>query len=191
MPPLRRTKPSRCALRRPRKREGLAFSRCTICVLRVNTYTVLRLVHGYWRWVVLATAIVVLVRSLAGLVKRKPWTPVDDRAVRAFGGALDLQIMIGLVLYFGFSPFWPATYQTFGETMRSDVARFFGVEHGIAMLLAATAAYAGRIRAKRARDARQRHLVTLVATLIFFALALWAVPWPWRVAGRPLFRTEF
>jgi hypothetical protein len=157
----------------------------------MNAYTVLRLVHGYWRWVVLATAIAVFIRAVAGFMSRRPWTPADDRASRAFGSALDLQVMIGLVLYFGFSPFWPATYRTFAETMRGDVARFFGVEHGTAMLLAATAAYVGRVRAKRAIDSRRRHRIILIAMVVFFALALWAIPWPWRVAGRPLFRTAF
>jgi hypothetical protein len=157
----------------------------------MNIYTVLRLAHGYWRWAVLATAIVVLVRALAGFMMRRPWTPADERASKAFAGALDLQILIGLVLYFGFSPFWPATYRTFSETMRSDVARFFGVEHQTAMLLAAAAVYIGRVRAGRAADARRRHRTMLVAMVIFFAFALWAVPWPWRIVGRPLFRTEF
>ena len=157
----------------------------------MNAYTLLRLVHGYWRWAVLATAIVVFGRAIAGFVRRTPWTDADERASRSFGRALDVQVVIGLVLYFGFSPFWPATYQTFSETMRSDVARFFGVEHQTAMLLAATAAYIGRARAKRAIDSTRRHRITLVAMLIFFALALWAIPWPWRIVGRPLLRTGF
>ena len=157
----------------------------------MNAYGLLRLVHGCWRWAVLATAIVVLVRAIAGSIRRTPWTAADERASRAFGSALDLQVVIGLVLYFGFSPFWPATYKTFSETMRSDVARFFGVEHQTAMLLAATAAYIGRVRGKRAVDSTRRHRVMLVAMLIFFALALWAIPWPWRIVGRPLFRTSF
>ena len=147
--------------------------------------------HGYWRWAVLATAIVVLVRAIAGFVGRTPWTTTDQRALRSFAGAFDLQVLIGLVLYFGFSPFWPATYRTFGETMRSEVARFFGVEHGTAMLLAMVAVNIGRVRAKRALDSHARHRATLVTMLVFFALALWAIPWPWRIVGRPLFRTSF
>jgi hypothetical protein len=157
----------------------------------MNAYTLLRLAHGYWRWVVLIAAIAVLVRAIAGFFGRRPWTAADERAIRGFGGALDLQILIGLVLYFGFSPFWPATYRTFSETMQSDVARFFGVEHQTAMLLAAVAVYVGRVRAKRAIDSRRRHRTMLVAMLVFFALALWAIPWPWRIVGRPLFRTTF
>lgn len=157
----------------------------------MNVYTLLRLAHGYWRWAVLAAAIVVLLRATTGYLTRRPWTPLDERASRSFGNALDLQVMIGLVLYFGFSPFWPATYRTFSETMKGDVSRFFGVEHGTAMLLAATAAYIGRIRAERAIESRRKHRAMLAAMLVFFALALWAIPWPWRIVGRPLFRTTF
>jgi len=109
--------------------------------------------------------------------------------MRRFFNALDLQVLLGLVLYFFFSPFWLATYQTFGETMRSPVARFFGVEHETAMLLAALAAHVGSHRAKLAATDTAKHRIVAVATAIFFALLLWAIPWPWREVGRPLFRT--
>ena len=28
-----------------------------------------------------------------------------------------------------------------------------------------------------------------ITMLLFFTLVLWAIPWPWRDIGRPLFRT--
>jgi hypothetical protein len=156
----------------------------------MSAYGLLRIAHGYWRWAVLAAALVVLVRAMIGVMRRRAWTPADDRASRIFGRVLDVQILIGLVLYFGFSPFWPALYRTFSETMQSDVARFFGIEHQVAMVLAAVAAQVGRSRASRALEPLRRHRTMLVAMLVFFALTLWAVPWPWRIVGRPLFRTE-
>jgi hypothetical protein len=157
----------------------------------MNTYTLLRLVHGYWRWAVLATAIVVLARIVKGFVTRSAYTPADAQSAHTFANVLDLQVLIGLILYFGFSPFWPATYRTFSETMSGDVARFFGVEHGTAMLLAAATARIGQVRAKRRIGSRNGHTVMLVTMLIFFAVALWAIPWPWRGVGRPLFRTAW
>ena len=73
--------------------------------------------------------------------------------------------------------------------MTSQVARFFGVEHETAMLLAFSAAHVGRVRAKRAFDDVHKHRAIQIAMVIFFALVLWATPWPWRSVGRPLFRT--
>ena len=52
-----------------------------------------------------------------GARARSEWTPRDDQAVRLFISALDLQLFMGVILYFVFSPFWPATYQSFHETM--------------------------------------------------------------------------
>jgi len=40
-----------------------------------------------------------------------------------------------------------------------------------------------------ARDAARQHRIVTVTMVIFFALLLWAIPWPWREVGRPLFRT--
>ncbi|HWE31463.1 MAG TPA: hypothetical protein VHB97_25850, partial [Polyangia bacterium] len=66
-------------------------------------------------------------------------------------------------------------------------ARFFGVEHETAMLLAFVTAHVGRVLSRRAPDPRKQRI--LRATMfIFFALVLWAIPWPWRAFGRPLLR---
>ena len=154
----------------------------------MSVYSLLRIVHGYWRWAVVVLAVAVLVRSMVGLVAHRSWTRTDERTLRMFSVTMDVQVLLGLVLYFVFSPFWPATYQTFSETMRSPVARFFGVEHETAMLLAAVAIYVGRQRARSATTDDAKHRIMTIAMVVFFALVLWAIPWPWREVGRPLFR---
>jgi hypothetical protein len=114
----------------------------------MSAYTLLRLVHGYWRWMALVSALVVLVRATVGAHTGSEWT--RGRACDAwFPGGGNLQVMMGRILYFAFSPFWLATYQSFHETMSSPVARFFGVEHESAML-ALIATHVGRVRAERA-----------------------------------------
>jgi hypothetical protein len=153
-------------------------------------YWILRLVHGYFRWAVLACAAVALVRTLGGVRRGRPWTDVDERASRLFVAAVDVQVSLGLVLYFGFSPFWPAVRDSFHFAMHDTSARFFGMEHETAMLLAFVVAHAGRIRIRRAVEARSKHRALLVGLFFFFALVLWAIPWPWRAIGRPLLRTS-
>ncbi|MDB4965616.1 MAG: hypothetical protein JWN44_1305 [Myxococcales bacterium] len=151
-------------------------------------YTVFRLIHSYWRWVVLACAIVVLVRSISGLTSRRGWTGGDARASRLFVIAVDVQLLLGLILYFVFSPFWNAMHGSFHAAMKDPITRFFGMEHGVAMLLALVAVHVGAVRARRATDAAAKHRALLITTVIFFALALVGMPWPWRPMGRPLFR---
>ena len=133
-------------------------------------------------------AAVALVRAAAGVYGRKEWSGADDLAGRLFITALDIQFTIGVILYFGFSPFFSAVYHTFSESMRDQGTRFFGIEHQVAMLIASGVVHAGSDRAKRLAGGPARHRAMLIVTLVFFAIVLWAIPWPWRPYGRPLFR---
>jgi hypothetical protein len=154
----------------------------------VNAYTFLRLVHSYWRWLVVATALVALVRALAGVVLRRHWSRGDERAAVAFVGAVDMQVLIGLVLYFAFSPYWTAAHTALVAALHDRVTRFFAVEHESAMLLAFVAAHLGRVLSRRQQQGPAKHRVMLITLVIFWLLIGWAIPWPWRAVGRPLLR---
>src|SRR5258705_4336534 len=145
----------------------------------MTAYGILRLVHGYWRWAVLVTGAVALVRAIAALRGRRDWSTGDERASRWFIAAVDGQVVLGVILYFGFSPFWPAVRDSFHFAVRDRSARFFGMEHETAMLLAFVAAHLGRVRIRRAPEARGKQRALLVSLTIFFAFVLWAIPWPW------------
>lgn len=157
----------------------------------MSWYELLRAVHSYWRWAVLAAAALAFLRVATGAWRRREWTAADDRAARLFIAVTDVQFLLGIVLYFGFSPFWSATYYSFAETMRDRGSRFFGIEHQTAMALGITAAHMGWDRVRRRPRTPRSHRVMLVAMLVFFAFVLWAIPWPWRPYGRPLFRTTW
>jgi hypothetical protein len=156
----------------------------------MSGYSVLLAIHGNWRWVVLGTWLWVLVRSVGGLGGKREWTKADDRAATLFVSALDIQFLLGLILYFGFSPFFQAVRQAFSTAMKNPEARFFGIEHETAMFLAIVAVHALRVRARRATEPRAKHLAMLLGALAFGVLAAWAIPWPGRPAiGRPLVRS--
>jgi hypothetical protein len=157
----------------------------------MSWYELLRLVHSYWRWAVLLSAGIALARASEGTWRGRQWARADERAARLFIRAIDIQFLLGVVLYFGFSPFWTATYYSFSETMRDQGSRFFGIEHQTAMVLAITAAHVAWHRVRRASNTAASHRTLLIGLLVFFAFALWAIPWPWRPYGRPLFRTEW
>jgi len=74
--------------------------------------------------------------------------------------------------------------------MQSPTSRFFGIEHQTAMLVAWIAVHVWRDKVKRAPGAR-RHQVVWILLVAFLPLVLWAVPWPWRIFGRPLLRTTW
>lgn len=154
-------------------------------------YALLRVVHGYWRWAVVLAAVIVLVRAAAGARNQRDWTGADARAVRFFATALDIQLTLGLILYFGFSPFFSAMVHSWAETMSDANARFFGIEHQTAMVIATAVAHIGMGRAKRAPSGPARHRAMRKTLIVFFAIVLVGIPWPWRPYGRPMFRTSW
>jgi hypothetical protein len=100
---------------------------------------------------------------------------------------LDLQVLLGGILYFAYSPFSSALFHSFRATMKDPGARFFGIEHQTAMLVALIAVHVGHVLSKR-KPGPARHRVMRTTLLIFLVVVAVGIPWPWRVFGRPFFR---
>jgi uncharacterized membrane protein len=151
-------------------------------------YTALLTLHSYLRWVVILLALLVVVRAISGVVQRRPWTPADDSAAKWFGMGLDIQMVIGLIIYFFLSPFTMSAWGDIGAAMRDPSTRFIVIEHQFGMIIAVALTHIGRARIRKSRDSAQRHRTAL----IFFGLAtvvmLASIPWPGRPSGRPLLR---
>lgn len=145
-------------------------------------------VHNFLRWVVLALALYAIARAAAGLVGRRAWQPPDDAAGRWFTMSMDVQLVIGLLLYGVLSPITRNAFADMGAAMKDAALRFWAVEHLVMMLLAVGFAHVGRARSRKVATDAGRHR----AVLIFFGLALVAllagIPWPGMADGRPLFR---
>lgn len=145
------------------------------------------LLHSWLRWVVLITGVLVVLRAISGVSGRRLWTPADDRAALWFTIALDVQLLVGLLLYFVLSPFTTDAMKDFGAAMRTPSLRFWAVEHVFGMVIGVALAHVGRVRIRKAEMSR-RHLVAV----IFFGLALVAIlasiPWPGTPNGRPWIR---
>ncbi len=150
-------------------------------------YTVSLLIHSYLRWVVVALGLVVLVRSLSGWRTNRAWEPADNRAQVSFVSALDIQMLVGLVMYFALSPVTAAFLAGPKAAMKDPQLRFFGVEHQFAMLLGVIVVHAFRSIGKKKVD-RARHRFTAIGVLVWVVLVIAAMPWPGTSHGRPLFR---
>ncbi len=148
-------------------------------------YGIVLNVHSWLRWVVLIAMLWTILRAV--LPGPRAWTPADDRSLRLSVISLDVQFLLGLLLYFVLSPFTREAMSDMGAAMRSPGLRFFAVEHVAGMLIAITLAHVGAVRIRKAAPERRHRLAA-----IFFILALLAVlasiPWPGLPAGRPLFR---
>lgn len=75
--------------------------------------------------------------------------------------------------------------------MGDSNARFFGIEHQTAMVIATAVAHIWMSRARRAPSGPARHHAMRTTLIVFFLIVLVGIPWPWRPYGRPLFRTTW
>jgi len=144
--------------------------------------------HSLLRWAVLVTGVVIWFRSVGGKTARRPWNDQDRLWTLAFVSSVDLQILVGLALYFFISPFTRIAFQDFAGAMANASLRFWAVEHITGMLIGAAFAHVGNVKIRRATDDGRRHRLAT----IYFGLALVAIiasiPWPGMPVGRPLFR---
>jgi hypothetical protein len=154
-------------------------------------YSAFLIVHSLLRWVVILFGLRAVVRALVGLATRRPWGPSDAAAGRFFAISLDVQLLIGLLLYALLSPITPLAFRNMGEAMRDPVLRFWAVEHIASMVIALVLAHIGKARTARLRGDRTKHLAALVFFTLALLVVLAAIPWPFRLVGRPWARPLF
>src|SRR5688572_23978429 len=127
-------------------------------------YSAILFLHSYWRWVVVLAALIALGHATLGWAAGRPYSPRARAVGRAFVGALDLQLLLGLLLYVFLSPYTRAAFADLGHVMKNPFYRFWTVEHGPVQLLAVVSAHVGSVRAKRAPDDRTRYRQSAIFT---------------------------
>jgi len=144
--------------------------------------TVLITLHNISRWLVLIFGILAVVRAFSGWLGKKEWVKADDRAGMLFTSMLDLQLLLGLLLYFT-SPFMQPILKNFGAAMGNSGLRFFAVEHTLLMIIAVVVAHIGRARAKKAATDAGKFKQTAIFFGIALVLVFLAIPWPFLATG--------
>jgi ABC-type uncharacterized transport system permease subunit len=150
-------------------------------------YLIVLTIHSWLRWAALLLGVTATLNAFRhrGDTSERPRGHQWDWF---FMLALDLQVLFGVLLYFGFSPFTREAIGNLGLAVRDPGLRFWAITHGAMMVVALVAVRAGRVfamgeRASRARR-NARHVCFAVAVLAMVA----GVPWPGLANGRPLFR---
>ena len=142
--------------------------------------------HSIVRWVVLIAGVIAIIQALAGWRRSRPWTAGDNRIGMIYTTSLDVQLLLGLLLFFVLSPITRAAMSSMGSAMQNEVTRFFLVEHFPLMLIAIIIAHIGRSRARKASDDNGMHRLSFILYAISLVLILLAIPWPFMSYGRPL-----
>lgn len=133
-------------------------------------YTGLLHTHSSLRYILLILLLVVLAKSLVGLINNKPFEKIDGKLTLWSMIAAHVQLLAGLALY-GVSP-----VVKFGaDTMKDSVLRYWAVEHFTIMLIAIVLITLARTSTKKLASDKAKHKRVFVFTGVALALILLAI----------------
>ena len=145
-------------------------------------YSTVLLIHSWLRWAALVGGVGATFSAGSG----------DDARAERFGlglmMVLDVQMLLGLLLYFVLSPFTTVAMNNFGAAMRDPALRFWAIEHISMMFVAVVAVHIGRVLARKAATPAQKRSRLFFAFGVATAAMVAGIPWPGLAIGRPLFR---
>jgi hypothetical protein len=139
-------------------------------------YVALLHTHNLTRWLVLGAALVALVLAVMALAGRKPYQPRHRLANLTFVTSMDLQLVIGGVLYI-ISPLVRAALADMGSAMGNTELRFYAVEHMSVMLVAVALAHIGSILIRRASTDQAKHARALLWFGLSITAVIFSIPW--------------
>lgn len=142
------------------------------------------ILHNLMRWVVVVLAVFALVRIYMGLFGKRDWSDTDRKALSFYSIGLDIQLLLGLLLYFVVSPFMANVLSNFGAAMSDSNLRFFAVEHTSLMLLAVVLGHVAVVMARRADTSPSKFRRGAIWLTLSVLAVMVAIPW----AQRPLVR---
>lgn len=117
--------------------------------------------HGLFRWVVLVLAVVVIVIGFSGWSGAKPASASLVRSSIFFVLAMDLEFLIGVLLYFGASP----------------ALRSASIPHGVITFLAVICAHVTVAFSRKGSTDASKYRGAALAATISLLLLLGGIPW--------------
>ncbi|MEJ7588246.1 MAG: hypothetical protein WKI04_11860 [Ferruginibacter sp.] len=143
--------------------------------------------HNLLRWGVLLFGFWTVLNAVTGVAGKRTYTAADNRSNLLFMIFCDIQLLLGLILYF--SNAWFDRLRDLGNNMKDPYNRFFTMEHMSMMILAWILVHVGRSTVKRANRDASKHKRMLIFFGIALLLILISIPWPFReVIAKPYFR---
>ena len=140
------------------------------------------IIHSILRWAVLLFGLWTVLSAISGLLGRRRYNANDNRSNLLFMISCDIQLLLGLVLYFNGAWFDMVKANT-REVMHNTSERFFAIEHASMMVLAWLLVHIGRSLVKRGNTDAQKHKRMLIWFGIALLIILAMIPWPFRPIG--------
>lgn len=141
-------------------------------------YDILLIIHNWFRWVVLILGIVAAVMAWSGWLGKRTYRESDRKIGSFFGISLDIQLLLGVILYF-VSPLVAGVLANFSGSMSNSELRFIGLEHVFYMVVAVVCAHLGSILSRRAATDQAKFRRAALWFTVVLAIILLGIPW-WR-----------
>lgn len=140
-------------------------------------YTGLLHTHDLLRWLVLFTLAIAVLVAFSGWFRKRDWQKSDNIIGIMTMVSMDIQFLVGLVLYVFVSPITRAAFSDFGAAMKNPDLRFYAVEHILMMVIALVLVHIGRAKSKKDIAPWKRHRSAAIYYSISLLLILLAIPW--------------
>ena len=125
-----------------------------------NLYPHILAFHGLFRWLLLLAALAAILIAFSGWSGRRPASPILFRLGLIFVFAMDLELVTGLLLYFGAS---------------ASLANSF-IPHGVIMFLAVLLAHVGGLLARKASNDAMQYRGPAIAWTLSLLVMLAGIP---------------
>jgi hypothetical protein len=140
-------------------------------------YTGLLHTHNLFRWLVLLAALIAIILAFTGWFGKRNWKKADNISGLLLVIFVDLQLLIGIVLYAFISPITRSAFADFGSAMKNDTLRFYAIEHFVMMLIALVLIHIGRSKSKKATDIIKKHRNAAIFFSLGLLIILAGIPW--------------
>jgi uncharacterized membrane protein len=143
----------------------------------INMYTGLLHTHNMFRWLVLIALVLALIFAFIGWAGKKEWTKRDKITGLVLTIFMDIQFLVGLILYAFVSPFTKAAFADFGAAMKNAELRFYAVEHILIMVIALVFVHIGKSKSKKLQEHWKKHRAAAIWFGLALVLVLVGIPW--------------
>lgn len=140
-------------------------------------YTGLLHTHNMFRWLALIALILAIGFAFTGWVGKRDWEKRDNLTGLLLTIFMDIQFLVGIILYAFVSPLTKAAFADFGAAMKNANLRFYAVEHILLMVIALVLVHIGRAKSKRISIAWKKHKTVAIFYSIALLLVLAGIPW--------------
>lgn len=138
--------------------------------------------HSVLRYFILLFALIVVIQSLVGMLGKRPFTKANKPPALVLLICCDLQLLLGLVLYF--TGTWRVSAKP--EVMKDPFTRFYAVEHSVSMIIAIILVHVGYSVIKKSLPDDRKYKRLFWCSFIALGIFLAMIPWAGKqVVGRP------